>query len=89
MDDLLNASDSAVTSFLYRRTGAICTMCGEVMAEGYCSDINCSTYPATLAKRFINKFRKAIANFRKKPSLKFAASTLVSGGQFESKRRKH
>ena len=34
MDDLLNASDSAVTSFLYRRTGAICTMCGEVMAEG-------------------------------------------------------
>ena len=89
MLDILNASDSRLAAFLFRRIGAPCTMCRRIMRAGYCTDKNCSTYPATLASVFINRCRRAVANFRKSASLEFIANKLVSGGQFESKRRAH
>jgi hypothetical protein len=89
----LEASNAVVAQFLWNRRGAICTMCTNLMPEGYCVDARCATYSISFGEGFIARFKEVIAsthsNFKKRATLKAKHSKVVSGGRVESKRRKH
>jgi len=93
MKNPLEASNASLAQWLWNRRSTICTMCGQIMLEGYCGDINCRTYPKGLGHLLIPKFITAIVSthleFVRKHSLEATHSKVVSGGRIESKRRKH
>jgi hypothetical protein len=90
----LDASDETLAQFLWNRRGAVCTMCGCFMEDGYCVDVLCPTYPSwDVYLCMLDRFNAAIEHthrgFKKRTSLKPTHSKVVSGGRVESKRRKH
>lgn len=93
MKNPLEASDTALANFLTIRRGAICTMCNTSMPDGFCIDPACETYPESLGNVFIERFESAMMQihswFTRKVPVQFVPSRVVSGGQVESKRRKH
>jgi hypothetical protein len=92
MKDLADASPSAVANYLHARKGVLCSQCKEVMSNGYCEDPACPVY-GDAAQLFLAKFSTSLLvvhrDFKRKKSTKHKPSKLVSGGRFESKRRKH
>jgi hypothetical protein len=89
----LEASDSTLAQYLWSRQNTVCTMCDELMVDGYCSDVQCETYSSPQGAAILSRFKTAIENtreaFNKRPSLKPKHSKIVSGGRVESQRRKH
>ena len=90
---ILELSDAALAQYLWGRRGTMCTMCGGVMSDGYCPDVQCETYSPSQGAAILSLFKTAIQNthnkFKKRTSLKPSHAKTVSGGRVDSKRRKH
>jgi len=90
--NLFEASPARLSDYLHARRNAICTMCGAIMTDGFCTDAACATYPKPFGFPFVLLLKRAVETTHKafiKRASKTKPSKVVSGGRVESKRRKH